>query len=270
MQKEKLDCTWWELSNETLAVGVKTWAVDLGVTTALLDLDDTLCDTSALFWNAIEDYWRNMERITGGKQRLAFEECVKWWKGVFAGMREVFVVHPSITDYTAYVIAKEYGVRLGSRDLVEALEQLQIDIYYTEPTIYEDVDRTLRIFKQAGLDSRVGTIALEPWTWRKLKVIDRFSEEEVCCFEVTEPKQGQWVKGLRKFGVAGHECVIVGDNYEEDIVPMLELGARRGYWVAHGREERRLMLGVIRIEEFKDLLPAILSQSQWDWRSSLV
>lgn len=189
---------------------------EMGVTTAFVDLDDTLVDTQAVY---IERMNRVADMVVGDLQR---DEFTQRWRQRIMENRHKYFVDPVIMRVSFDEIAGE--IEEGVRAAV--YEELRSIYEEDTPLVFDGVDEFLRDLKSAGLRVCVVTHASEEWTGRKLSA-NNLSDlvDVVYCIKVDGPKsEAEWAEVYEKEGVTVNRVIVVGDSISSDVWPNLKLG----------------------------------------------
>lgn len=251
-----------------------------GIETACWDFDGTLVNTRVVFNQAMIDAvglllfgkeWIS-EQAERDKEKLRQVEELKEsvLDKLVWGLRPELGVNPVILEVAAKLTAQILGRDLEGDQVERALDRIR-DIYLRDvPPVFEGAREAVEIINKAGRRSVLMTHAEPEWTWIKrigTGFVGMF--EQVVHFSIDQPKSVQWAEQIRLLGVEPEALLIVGDNFEADIRPPVEMGAR-GIWVTNrrtrvfdGELDREQVLDelkerVINVEQTGDIIGAII------------
>ena len=222
-----------------------------GIEMVLFDMDSTLVKTSEGFQEHIGMFtdWIAEEGD------LEKEEVYGRFMETIIGLKGGFSVKPEISRVTADIVRKWCGVEEneGYEEAVEKLMEMYMDPFEECEGASEVVDL---VFK-TGVRMGVVTLAGEEWTRRKMGKYFNGKFEGYYCVDTAGKKDMMaWERALNRFEVLPDKVMVVGDSWESDILPALELGVKKVIWInARGedhKDERVIEIGGIK--ELKDIL----------------
>ena len=198
---------------EKLAEGFE----EMGVTTALVDLDDTLVDTHAVYLYRME----RAVRIMAGEDGA--EALHQAWLARITENRSRFHVNPQVL-YQSF--AEVTGEFTDDEARGQAIEEIRCIYEEDTPPVFPGVDAFLRDLRQAGLKVCVVTHASPEWTAKKLSANNLASlVDQVYCIDIDGPKdEDAWAAVYEKEGVTVNQVIVVGDSIVSDVWPNLNLG----------------------------------------------
>lgn len=229
---------------------LRRWFVDRGITYVLFDMDDTLVETGSHYGVRMHAYCEFLSQKSG----MGESEWFKLFMKGITDLRDEFSVQPTVLDVPARVLAKMCGAEgLGLEQQIDKL----MEIYELSPEVIPGAVDEVRKVRDAGVDTALVTHADEEWTWQKrLNFIGLF-KDYVCTPTDRSKDVRAWESGMEKLRVKPEEVMIVGDGWESDILPALEMEAGVVVWVRNG-EDPRNEDGVIEIETIADLTETLL------------
>ncbi|MDD3474898.1 MAG: HAD hydrolase-like protein [Candidatus Dojkabacteria bacterium] len=207
------------------------------INTVAFDVDNTLMDTSTYFRESTKnlgillarkiDKNENPEHISMDIENIMYEEFEK------SGRKPLLIDNRYINALTVY---------LGRRD--EVLEDFIIhyfkDFYTIVPEIYGSIQNILQSILKANRKIVLHSHAGEDWTSIKAGKISELIGYDIpylaTPIEQVKDKKN-WLKALDLVNANPVNTLVVGDNLEADILPMLEIGSRNAVLINRHNEE---------------------------------
>jgi len=250
-----------------------------GVETVMMDLDGTLVDTGKVFQEATLEAsglllfgkkWKSNSEFTD--QAREFQESSL--ELTIRALRPEMGIHPAIMEAGILIAAQKLGLKPTASRVKLAIERMRRIYDRDVPPLFEGAIETLDLINAAGRKLILTTHAEEKWTWVKRKgepgLIGRFAQ--VICFSILKPKSAQWETLIKKLALNPANLLIVGDDFQADIVVPIQLGAR-AVWVNRPQartptvETNRQTIKnqadlkrVIEIQKISEMIPAIIQE----------
>ena len=222
-----------------------------GIKMVFFDMDDTLVKTGEGFQKYIGEF----SEWVAGESGLKRKEVHRRYMETIMGLRGEFSVRPEISGATMEIVRRWCGVEEG-REHDEATEKI-MELYLDPFEECEGAREVVDLVFNAAVRMGVITLAGEEWTRRKIRkhFFGRF--EGFYCVDTAGKKDRRaWESALDEFEVLPEEVMVVGDSWESDILPALDLGIKKVIWInargEHYEDERVIEIGGI--GELKDLL----------------
>jgi FMN phosphatase YigB (HAD superfamily) len=207
------------------------------VETVAFDVDNTLMDTSTYFRESTKnlgillakkiDKNEDPEHISMDIENIMYEEFEK------SGRKPLLIDNRYINALTVY---------LGRRD--EVLENFIIhyfkDFYVEVPEIYGSIQDILQSILKTNRKIVLHSHAGEDWTSIKAGKISELIGYDIpyLATPIDQIKDRKnWLKALNLVNADPINTLVVGDNLEADILPMLEAGSRNGILINRHNEE---------------------------------
>lgn len=237
----------------------------LGIENVLWDFDDTLGKTKELYQQKTAEAcgillyganWPGMTLASEEERAAAIKLREKVAFPVVRGMRQEMFVSPVINQYSLWLTAKTVGVKETDPRFQKAMEQIY-QIHESPVEIYPGAKETIDLVNKTGVDSFLMTHASREWTQIKLVgagLSGRF--KSVGCFSIDRGKEEQWEKKLKEMKVDPKVSLIIGDNFQADIKPLLALGSW-AVWVT--KDELNNFPRVLKIPEIGEMVNGILT-----------
>lgn len=234
-----------------LLVAFSEWLKGNGVLVALLDLDDTVFDTSVHFIKKFRQFCEFASRVLEVDPEKIMREL--------EDLNDHYYHTLGVSTSKLEKVVEDLSVMYKSEELKSGISILR-SIYTTSPDIYPGAIETLSEFKNNGI--RLGAVTHAPpgWTATKLENLNFFEHVENIDVDKEKRKESKhWKQAIDTFGVPSTNVMVVGDNAPGDIVAAYETGVRNLFKVKTRwkKYEGDLPQGVIEIENIKDLIPRI-------------
>ena len=232
-------------------VGLKEWFADRGIKHVLFDMDNTLVDTKEHFFTRMQKYCEFLERESGEDRRKIFDMFLN---GIMS-LRNEFQVHPTVLEVPARIVAMVCGVE--GPELEDKVSELMM-IYEVAPKAYPDAVNQVGQIRDAGVEVFGVTHAGEDWTWKKREDFFGLFKAWVCT-RTDRPKDAlAWQMAMEKLNVVPNEVMVVGDSWESDIAPALEMGIKKAVWTRNGSSLKNNDSRIIEIESIAGLVKGLL------------
>jgi FMN phosphatase YigB (HAD superfamily) len=206
-----------------------SWCKKEGVKRFLLDMDDTICPTRAVFVDAIS---RVCDYLAASSKVLSRQEWEDEIEEINNAFFEKYGVNPNRWDRVVDVLAEKYGV---NGPVKTTTKQIFGEIYETPLSLLPESEVGLSFIKNSGIPVGIVTHANYNWTLRKYGWLnlERFLPWHDI-FIVDENKHKtleSWLDAIRYFGLEAGECAVVGDSPRSDINPVWEAGVRHCFLI---------------------------------------
>ena len=251
---------------------LKTKLNQWGVELVCWDLDGTLIDTSRTFSEALID--ASALLLFGRKDDLSERErsealsIRKKVSPIFSGIRDEFLVRPEISEVAVILIARGLGLDPEENKTILARQRAK-DLYRLDrPSPFPGSRKSVDQFNATGIRSVLTSHAERDWIMKKLASAGFTGKfEQIVALSVDERKSDQWPDIFSNLGVNSENILIIGDNFKEDIMPTVNLGART-IWVNSDPDRREQLLkfslenpnnGIIEIPVISQLVDRIIS-----------
>jgi FMN phosphatase YigB (HAD superfamily) len=214
---------------ESLPDRLRDWRTRSGARALLIDLDDTLLDTEALF---VRSFATCVSRIRERRPERAHEEVAGRIRDVNVASYERMGANLARRwPWVAEQLRAEFAPRdvALERELVAALAEIQASV----PAEHAGARDTLRHFRQAGFAVAVVTHACVQWTQRKLAgtQLDALVDHVHVAHEDGVKDAAAWSRAMVDLAVGPGEAIVVGDSLRSDIRAGFSAGVRRLVWI---------------------------------------
>lgn len=206
--------------------------IQAGIQGALVDLDDTIVNTSALFTAKIEQFAAFAIPHTGHPSPELFAENT--FRPLSADVFRTHFVRPDRWDPVFDMLRKKYPN--VPEEIMRYGRQLLAEVYQTAPSIKAGAMEMLAAFRAANLSITIVTHANEAWTHLKLREtgLDNWCDHLVIADENRHKSQTDWEAALSLAGLEGKNAVVIGDNLNGDINAAYAAGVRHGVYIEAG------------------------------------
>lgn len=210
------------------------WTKDVGVERFLIDLDDTICPTGAIFRDKMSDAYA----FLGENAPIMSAEA--WGQELVAidnQLFEVMGVNPDRWGVTLDELSKRFPI---GEDVAHETKLILESIYDTPLTIFEEAEKGLSFFKKTNTEVGIVTHASREWTWKKYNWLDlkRFLEwDEVFVVNANGHKTSEsWHEAIRYFGLEVEHVAMAGDSPRSDINPAREIGVKHCFLIEDSQQ----------------------------------
>lgn len=212
---------------------------------AAFDFDDTLILTREMFANALVDV---VGLLNYGRDWLLVKENSDDYQDVanyksqvvdtiVNSLRSEFGINPAVMTYTSTVLAKLLATHKNTANYSLAIQRVKRLYESDVPEVFTGARETIVDITEAGLIPLLMTHAQEEWTTHKKRVTNFVGVfAKTICFDIGSPKSEQWKIEFEKLKIDPQSVVVFGDNFNADIRPNLDLGAK-GVWITNKRTE---------------------------------
>jgi FMN phosphatase YigB (HAD superfamily) len=214
---------------EELPDRLRDWRTRSGARALLIDLDDTLLDTEALF---VRSFATCADRIAERRPERAREEVAARIRAVNVASYERMGANLARRwPYVAEQLRAEFAPHDAAleRELRAALAEIQASV----PAEHAGARETLRHFREAGFSIAIVTHACVQWTQRKLAgaQLEALVDHVHVAHEDGVKDAGAWSRAMVDLAVAPGEAIVVGDSLRSDIRAGFSAGVRRLVWI---------------------------------------
>lgn len=240
--------------DEKLRVAVAEHLDRLNIAQVGIDGDGTLWKTPEVYAAAIRDAVEILVDDSSNQQLI--REYDDYLRMAIGKMRAVFKVNPLIMEYSTLAVAVKLGRDLQDERVMAAVERVR-RIFSQDR--FELFDGAREVLETLG-SPVMYTHAAEEWTWRKVTETEiKTLLSDVVCMDVDRQKRDQWEGWLRERGIEPKDFLMVGDNFTEEILPILAMGGR-AIFVDHDERFSKMiekLKGQERHEELMILIKAV-------------
>jgi putative hydrolase of the HAD superfamily len=241
---------------------LRDWRGRSGVRALLIDLDDTLVDTEAVF---VRSFASCVDRISERRPERARDEIAARMSAVNVESYERLGANLARRwPYVAERLRMEFAPRDAA--LEDELRTALLEILASVPAEHSGARNTLDLFRRAGFEIAVVTHACARWTERKLAGagLAPFVDRVHVVDEDGAKDAAAWAAAMAGIAVAPDEAVVVGDSLRSDIQAGFAAGVRRLVWIrrANGWQHARvgaLPDGAMTVERLGDVPAALIS-----------
>lgn len=197
----------------------------LGVEAGLFDLDDALIYTSEIFRRFMAEY-ADAVTASGSVGRDLFAERLA------AINDEEYVtgkVNPNRWNKVMERLAGEFS---RAAEAINFHSPILFKIYSTVPRLRSGAVSILSGLRAGGMKIGIVTHSNEDWAFWKLKMtgIIKHQDAVVVADQDKDKTSEHWRRCTELLGVAGHNCLVFGDNLKGDVISGMSIGAR-GMWM---------------------------------------
>lgn len=233
------------LASEMTKSALKMYFDKNGIDTVIADFDGTHINTRKLFDDATEDIcgllvcgsWDEWHDYRSRNQRIITKvsELKLKFRDKLVELTPKWGIQPDIMAHAVVETAKSEGLNENYMGLDLAIERV-VDLYTTDkPELFPQSEETAAAFCETGVRFILGSRAGDRWTDHKVKAVGLTGLfDHVECFSVMRPKADQWEEFLESMYIQPESTLFYGDNWYEDIVVPLRLGATAA-WINHGK-----------------------------------
>lgn len=192
--------------------------VEWGIKWILVDLDDTLIDTSQVYIERMTSFARSVACRNG----RPIGEIHKFMIEVLNGLRSEFSVHPNLMSEVARIAMLRNGIDPLSfvreyRDLME--------IYEEAPMVFDGVIVALEKLRDGV---KIAVVTHSDWAWTEKKLArDRLHVLVDRVFSIPSYQRKDlyaWERVLSDLKVSPKAVFVFGDSWNSDVRPALEVG----------------------------------------------
>lgn len=205
------------------------WRQKRNINLFLLDLDDSLCDTQAIFTKQISDACDFLAKHSPLLQKNKWEKEIRNINDQFF---ETYSVNPNRWNMVVDNLSSRY--LLHSEVAIHTKEIFQY-IYSTPLDFKAGAKEGLDFFKKTDTPIAIVTHANKDWTWRKynwLGLDQYLSWNDIFIVNENGHKTGEsWQSALNYFRIKACECAVVGDSPRSDINPAWKMGIKHCFWI---------------------------------------
>jgi FMN phosphatase YigB (HAD superfamily) len=232
------------------------------IKSVIFDLDDTLFLTQQYFYDEIErvaKYILRLQNDSINTPEIFLNRVVEKYHKIAKPTLINSLIQDTIVDI--------YGEDIRSKEEIFRYIDKSADEFYKG--IPQLGNKTLEIFNMiTNMNIPVGIYshAQKDWTERKVKYIqdmytDRYGEEIRIPFYSTpinkKKDEKGWRLAFKAFNFNPKNTLIIGDNFQSDILPAKNIGVEHLIMVNsqyNGNDKSQNMEGIIKIEDIGDLL----------------
>jgi HAD superfamily hydrolase (TIGR01549 family) len=206
--------------------GVRETAEITGWKAVILDVDDTIAESSPLWGRGFTYVGEKTAEYKGVKAETVAGEAKRWNNELYKNLG----VHPRKYRVIAGELAREFEVE--ETRMWEWMKTAVAMIYCRAPELFAETTETLEVLVAAGL--RVGfathsslgrtKILKEAWGWEDKYPV--FTQSML-----TKKDERIWKKATEGLKVRPEQAVAVGDNLHGDILAARRAGIKDTVWV---------------------------------------
>jgi len=209
-----------------LIKGVKETAKAAGWRAVILDVDDTVADSSPLWGKGFAYVGEKTAEYNGVEAKTVEEEAKRWNNELYKDLG----IHPRKYRIIAGELAKEFEVE--EAQMWAWMKTAVAMIYFRAPELFAETTETLEVLVAAGLQvgfathSPLGRIKIlkEAWGWEDRYPV--FTQSML-----TKKDERIWKEATEGLNVRPEQAVVVGDNLHGDILAARKAGVRDTVWV---------------------------------------
>lgn len=109
------------------------------------------------------------------------------------------------------------------------------DFYDTVPEIKDGVVDCLNHLREVGIPFGLNSLAQLLWTAKKTKYLENITSKSNIPFnavDITQKKDSDsWKRTAEKIGIPIEEALVIGDNWNSDIMPAVLAGCKNVVWI---------------------------------------
>jgi FMN phosphatase YigB (HAD superfamily) len=209
---------------------LQKWFNRHNVLLVLIDLDDTLCDTHAVFDRHIQRVYQILSDALG----VPVEGIVSVFQRY---NRQAFLRHAVCPEprWQYVVDSLREELQLSDEIAQTCLKEL-LAIYQDPPKLLRGSLFLLKVLQRTTVNVGLITHANEVWTYYKLQwlKLGSFFHDIIIVDENGQKDKLAWQSAAQRFGVQPHQVLIFGDNITGDIVASRDAGMRWRVWIDRG------------------------------------
>lgn len=230
-----------------------------GIRGMLVDMDDTLVDTTKLYISKMEEF----SNFVASRGLLTTEAAFAVMRETIEGLRAEYSVHPALMYEAGRLAALVGGVDLQDPTYKKQLDSLT-NIFYESPDVFPGVTDTLDVFLRTGIDVGLVTHASVEWTDIKRKDSGLTGKFKIvhCIDPAFRKDKYEWWQAAYRLKVPPQELIIVGDSWKSDIHPALEMGVPEDQifriTTDYGLSNKGRVANIRELETFNDLPFAVV------------
>lgn len=180
----------------------------------IFDLDDTLLDTSDLYWSVKDDMLNLFCELTGKDKKTLDRE----FEDIEHENMKTYGYDPNRYKFSAIELCKKY--KIDDKDIIICTERISIEY----PKKIDHADKLL-LHLQDNFSLALLTRGEEDLQNRKLLhtgLAKYFDEKNIQV--VPNKNKSVFLNFLKELNVHPHECIVIGDSIKSDINPSIEAG----------------------------------------------
>ena len=216
-------------SQNEAKINFQNWADQKNIKHFLLDLDDTICNTTEVF----HDHFSQTADFLAQNNPLITRD--QWHREVLNAnniLFENYGVNPNKWVYAIDSMVRQYEI---TPEVQSGVIKILKQIYDTPLQMLYGSETGLDFLTKVNISLNIVTHANADWTWRKYDWLDlgRFvSRDHVFIIDENGHKTPEsWRQAIDHFGMKPEECVVVGDSPRSDIGPAQKIGVKQCFLV---------------------------------------
>jgi phosphoglycolate phosphatase-like HAD superfamily hydrolase len=141
---------------------------------------------------------------------------------------------PELINKKYIRVVKKYLGKEISKDIVIMVEDFFKDFYLKSPIPFEYTDVVIRSFLDLDRAVVLHSHAQEDWTRIKVDLLEGLVGEKLPYLSTeidNEKDKDSWLKAFELINYKPANIMVVGDNFEADILPAIEAGCKYLVWL---------------------------------------
>ena len=232
-----------------------------GIDTVVFDIDNTLFATTEYYKQKTFQLGvkvaqeinpnGNLEKISRDIETVMYEEYER------SGRK------PSMIGERYLSGLGEYLGEEVSKSISELIINFFKDFYLHSPTPFEATPRVLSVLLSADKKIALHSHVQDEWTKVKVDLLTKLIGYKLpyLAIDINKKKDGNsWLKAFELVDSKAQKAMVVGDNFESDILPSVEIGCKNVAYVnRHGRDIPKGhdfddSVEIIEVEDIGDIL----------------
>lgn len=203
-----------------------------GIEGGVFDIDNTLLATGGYYRKNIKDMSKKLaSKIDDSKSP---EEIAKEIGDVFSTSYLRDGKKPLLIDNRYIKSLIEYTGSSIPNEIKESIAEFYKDFYLKSPTPFEYTESVLKAFLELDKSIVLHSHAQEEWTKIKVELLEELVGAQLPYLSTgidSEKDKESWLRAFELINCKPENILVVGDNFEADILPAIEAGCKHLVWL---------------------------------------
>jgi FMN phosphatase YigB (HAD superfamily) len=203
-----------------------------GIELIAFDIDNTLLQTGKYYLEAWLDFGKQvapMVNNTEDPQKVSSDIRELILQGYFNDGKQ-----PKLVDERVLMGLKEYLGKEPSDEIKNMAKEYYKDFYITSPEPFEYVIKLIKIFDSLNRKIVLHSHAQEEWTKIKVELLESLTGVNLPykATPIANEKDGKsWLEAIEKVNSKVEKTLVIGDNFESDILSAIDIGCKHLIWI---------------------------------------